>query len=51
MPDDSRFYEQSEDKIGGFGGFIARILPYRNLLIQAIAINFATIRIMVRRLA
>ncbi|MCC5665039.1 hypothetical protein LC653_14210 [Nostoc sp. CHAB 5784] len=30
--------EQSEDKIGGFGRFIARILPYRNLLIQAIAI-------------
>lgn len=41
MPDDSRFYEQAEDKIGGFGRFIARILPYRNLLIQAIAINFA----------
>jgi ABC-type bacteriocin/lantibiotic exporter with double-glycine peptidase domain len=41
MPDDSRFYEQSEDKIGGFGRFFARILPYRNLLIQAIAINFA----------
>ncbi|MCC5645877.1 peptidase domain-containing ABC transporter [Nostoc sp. CHAB 5824] len=41
MPDDSRFYEQLEDKIGGFGRFIARVLPYRNLLIQAIAINFA----------
>ncbi|MBN4006227.1 peptidase domain-containing ABC transporter [Nostoc sp. LPT] len=41
MPDDSRFYEQPEDQIGGFGRFIARILPYRNLLIQAIAINFA----------
>ncbi|MEH2290090.1 peptidase domain-containing ABC transporter [Nostoc sp.] len=41
MPDDSRFYEQAEDKIGGFGRFFARILPYRNLLIQAIAINFA----------
>ncbi|MEH2086013.1 peptidase domain-containing ABC transporter [Nostoc sp.] len=41
MPDDSRFYEQAEDKIGGFGRFIARILPYCNLLIQAIAINFA----------
>lgn len=41
MPDDSRFYKLSEDKIGGFGRFIARILPYRNLLIQAIAINFA----------
>lgn len=41
MPDDSRFYEQGEDKIGGFGRFIARVLPYRNLLVQAIAINFA----------
>jgi hypothetical protein len=38
MPDDSRFYEQPEDKIGGFGRFIARVLPYRNLLIQASAI-------------
>ncbi|MEH2205061.1 MAG: peptidase domain-containing ABC transporter [Nostoc sp.] len=41
MPDDSRFYEQLEDKIGGFGRFIARVMPYRNLLVQAIAINFA----------
>ncbi|MFN6497054.1 MAG: peptidase domain-containing ABC transporter [Nostoc sp. DedQUE01] len=41
MPDDSRFYEQGEDKIGGFGRFIARVMPYRNLLVQAIAINFA----------
>ncbi len=41
MPDDSRFYEQPEDKIVGFGRFIARVLPYRNLLVQAIAINFA----------
>ncbi|MFN6528074.1 peptidase domain-containing ABC transporter [Nostoc sp. ChiSLP03a] len=41
MPDDSRFYEQPEDKIGGFGRFIARVMPYRNLLVQAIAINFA----------
>ncbi|MCC5623276.1 peptidase domain-containing ABC transporter [Nostoc sp. CHAB 5715] len=41
MPDDSRFYEQPEDKISGFGRFIARVMPYRNLLVQAIAINFA----------
>ncbi|MDZ8186259.1 MAG: peptidase domain-containing ABC transporter [Nostoc sp. ChiSLP02] len=41
IPDDSRFYEQGEDKIGGFGRFIARVMPYRNLLVQAIAINFA----------
>ncbi|MDZ8235971.1 MAG: peptidase domain-containing ABC transporter [Nostoc sp. ChiQUE01a] len=41
MPDDSRFYEEPEDKIGGFGRFIARVMPYRNLLVEAIAINFA----------
>ncbi|QDL09771.1 peptidase domain-containing ABC transporter [Brasilonema octagenarum UFV-E1] len=40
-PDDSRFSEQPEDKIGGFGRFIARVLPYRNILAQAIAINIA----------
>ncbi len=40
-PDDSRFKEQPEDKIGGFGRFIARVLPYRLILAQAIAINIA----------
>ena len=40
-PDDSRFKEQPEDKIGGFGRFIARVLPYRFILAQAIAINIA----------
>jgi ABC-type bacteriocin/lantibiotic exporter with double-glycine peptidase domain len=39
MPDDSRFYQQPEDKIGGFGRFIQRTLPYRGILAQAIAIN------------
>jgi len=38
-PDDSRFYLQSDDKIGGFGQFFQRVLPYRGILIQAIAIN------------
>ncbi|MEW6497166.1 MAG: peptidase domain-containing ABC transporter [Cyanobacteriota bacterium] len=41
MPDDSRFQEQPEDKIGSFGRFIARVLPYRVILAEAIAINFA----------
>lgn len=41
MPDDVRFYQQDSDKVGGFGRFLARVLPYRWLLIQAIAINFA----------
>jgi ABC-type bacteriocin/lantibiotic exporter with double-glycine peptidase domain len=41
QPDDSRFVQQSEDKIGGFGRFLVRVLPYRNILFQAIAINIA----------
>ncbi|MBN3947451.1 MAG: peptidase domain-containing ABC transporter [Nostoc sp. NMS7] len=38
-PDDSHFYQQSDEKIGGFGRFLMRVLPYRAILIQAIAIN------------
>ncbi|GAB4375789.1 MAG: peptidase domain-containing ABC transporter [Elainellaceae cyanobacterium] len=38
-PDDSRFYQQPEDQLGGFGRFLQRVLPYRRILIQAIAIN------------
>ena len=41
LPDDNRFYEQEEDKIEGFGRYLKRALPYRGILIQAIAINFA----------
>ena len=40
-PDDSQFYEQEDDKVGGFGRYLKRVLPYRGILIQAIAINFA----------
>jgi ABC-type bacteriocin/lantibiotic exporter with double-glycine peptidase domain len=40
-PDDSRFNEQPDDNIGGFGRYLARVLPYRFILAQAIAINFA----------
>ena len=40
-PDDSRFYQQPEDKIGGFGRYLKRVLPYRAILAQAIAINIA----------
>ncbi|MGL5941768.1 MAG: peptidase domain-containing ABC transporter [Waterburya sp.] len=43
-PDDSRFYEQEEDhkgSLGGFGRYLKRVLPYRGILAQAIAINFA----------
>ena len=41
QPDDTRFYQQSNDKVNGFGQFLLRVLPYRWLLLQAIAINFA----------
>ncbi|WP_341531854.1 peptidase domain-containing ABC transporter (plasmid) [Nostoc sp. UHCC 0302] len=40
-PDDSHFYQQSDDQIGGFGRYLMRVLPYRVILIQAIAINIA----------
>jgi ABC-type bacteriocin/lantibiotic exporter with double-glycine peptidase domain len=40
-PDDSRFWELEDDKVGGFGRYLKRVLPYRWLLVQAIAINFA----------
>ena len=41
MPDDSRFYRQPEDKVGGFGRFLRRVLPYRAIIAQAVAINIA----------
>ncbi|HEY9766944.1 MAG TPA: peptidase domain-containing ABC transporter [Coleofasciculaceae cyanobacterium] len=40
-PDDSRFYEQENDKVGGFGRYIQRVWPYRNILFLAILINCA----------
>jgi ABC-type bacteriocin/lantibiotic exporter with double-glycine peptidase domain len=41
MPDDSRFYQQESDKIGGIGRYLQRVWPYRFILTQAIAINIA----------
>jgi ABC-type bacteriocin/lantibiotic exporter with double-glycine peptidase domain len=41
QPDDGRFYQQANDKVGGFGRYLARVWPYRWLLVQAIAINIA----------
>ncbi len=35
-PDSSRFYEQPNDKVGGFGRFLVRVLPYRGILLQAL---------------
>lgn len=39
MPDDTRFYEQSDDQVSGFGRYLKRVWPYRFVLAQAIAIN------------
>lgn len=38
-PDQVRFDEQPDDQIDGFGRFLRRVLPYRWLLVEAIAIN------------
>ncbi|BAZ40315.1 ABC transporter ATP-binding protein [Calothrix sp. NIES-4101] len=40
-PDDSRFYQQESDQIGGLGRYLQRVYPYRFILAQAIAINIA----------
>ncbi|BAZ22259.1 ABC transporter ATP-binding protein [Kalymmatonema gypsitolerans NIES-4073] len=40
-PDDSRFYQQPEDQVGGFGRYLVRVWPYRFILAQAIGINIA----------
>jgi ATP-binding cassette subfamily C protein len=34
-PDPVRFAEQEDEKLGGFGRFVQRVLPYRDVLIQA----------------
>ncbi|MHC5826437.1 MAG: ABC transporter transmembrane domain-containing protein, partial [Nostoc sp.] len=39
VPDDTRFSEQPDDKMTGFGRYLVRVWPYRFLLGQAIAIN------------
>ncbi len=41
VPDDIRFKQQQEDKVQGFKRFLVRVLPYRFILAQAIAMNFA----------
>lgn len=38
-PDRGRFFEQSEDKIGGFGRFLKRAWPYRTIIAEALLIN------------
>ncbi|WP_036483616.1 peptidase domain-containing ABC transporter [Myxosarcina sp. GI1] len=40
-PDDSRFYQQENDKVGGFSKYIQRVWPYRNILLLALLINCA----------
>ncbi|MBW4515813.1 MAG: peptidase domain-containing ABC transporter [Timaviella obliquedivisa GSE-PSE-MK23-08B] len=41
LPDESRFEQQPEDQVGGFGRFLQRVLPYRWILVQAIVLNVA----------
>lgn len=41
VPDEERFHEQSNDTVGTLGRFVRRVLPYRNILLEAIAINIA----------
>ena len=38
-PDEIRFYQQPEDKVGGLSRFLKRVLPYRRLLIEVILLN------------
>lgn len=40
-PDESRFYQQESDKIGGIERYLQRVWPYGYILTQAIAINIA----------
>jgi ABC-type bacteriocin/lantibiotic exporter with double-glycine peptidase domain len=39
QPDEIRFSEQSDDKIGSLGIFLKRVIPYKAIILQAIAIN------------
>lgn len=39
VPDEIHFYQQQSDKIGGFGRFLTRVLPYRHILTEAFLIN------------
>ncbi len=41
QPDGERFYEQPNDRVGGLGRFLRRVLPYRWLLLQTVVINIA----------
>lgn len=39
LPDEKRFYEQSDDEVGGFGRFLKNVWPYRGILVEALLIN------------
>ena len=41
QPDEAQFYAQPNDRVGGLGRFLGRVLPYRWLLLQATIINIA----------
>ncbi|MBD2295822.1 peptidase domain-containing ABC transporter [Anabaena sphaerica FACHB-251] len=39
IPDEIRFYQQESDQVGDFRRFLARVLPYRHILTEAIFLN------------
>ncbi|BAT54196.1 ABC transporter ATP-binding protein [Nostoc sp. NIES-3756] len=39
VPDEIRFYQQESDNVGDFGRFLARVIPYRSILTEAIFLN------------
>ncbi len=41
VPDEVRFYEQSADKIKGFGQFFGRVWRFKNIFLQIFALNLA----------
>lgn len=39
VPDENRFYEQSSDRIAGFGRFFRRVWHYRSLIAEVLPLN------------
>ncbi|MDZ8051291.1 MAG: peptidase domain-containing ABC transporter [Aulosira sp. ZfuVER01] len=39
IPDETRFYQQESQNIGGLSRFLARVIPYRHILTEAILLN------------
>ncbi|MBD2209634.1 peptidase domain-containing ABC transporter [Nostoc linckia FACHB-104] len=41
VPDETRFYQQESENIGGWSRFLSRVIPYRHILTEAILLNLA----------